>query len=294
MKLLRAELFKLRTTNMWWVFALAWVLTTGIVLTVNCFNAHALLKPFAQYVSIQTHGHETVATADAAHLDHLRSDWLLGHNTITQASTIYTSGQLIGLLLACLLAIVLVTIEFQQLTATSTFLTTPRRRDVIAAKLGTALIVAGLAWLVTSAISVVVGAIFLHQQGYPTHLGTWAVDRSILLNLAAYLLWALFGTGFGTLIRNQLGATIGATILYLVGSGAAGALFTLLNTYVIKHDWVLTAQVVVPSVASTVMISPTKTFDQSPAPWVGAVVMIAWAIGSGVLGVRALRRRDIA
>jgi len=294
MKLLRAELFKFRTTSMWWVFALAWLVTTGVVLAVNCVNARALLKPFDQYVSIQTHGHETASTLDPGRLDHFKSDWTAGHDVIVQASKIYTSGQLIGLLLACLLAIVLVTVEFQQLTATSTFLTTPRRRAVVQAKLGTALIVAASAWAATTVLSIVVGAIFLHQQGYAVSLASWSVDRAILLNLAAYLLWALFGIGFGTLIRSQLGATISATILYLVGSGAAGALFTLLNTYVIKHNWVLSAQVIVPSTASTVMISPTQPFDYAPAEWVGALVIIAWAAVFGLWGVRTLQRRDIA
>jgi ABC-2 type transport system permease protein len=294
MKLLRAEIFKLRTTSMWWVFALAWVITTVIMLIVDCVNARALLKPLDQYISIQTHGHETLATVDPARLSHFQDDWTTGHDLVKQASTIYTSGQLIGLLLSCLLAIVLVTIEFQQLTATSTFLTTPRRRDVVVAKLGTALIAAAVAWLVTTVLSIVVGAIFLHAQGYSTMLGHWSIDRAMLLNLAAFLLWALFGIGFGTLIRNQLGATIAATILYLIGSGAAGTLFTLLNTYVIKHTWVLSAQVVVPSTASTVMISPTQPFDYAPHQWVGAIVIIAWAVLFGVLGVRALRRRDIA
>lgn len=294
MRLLRAEIFKLRTTKMWWVFALAWFVTTVIMLAVNCVNAHALLKPFGQYISIQTHGRETLATVDPSRLAHFKDNWTTGHSLVTQASTIYTSGQLIGLLLSCLLAIVLVTIEFQQLTATSTFLTTPRRRDVVGAKLGTALICAALAWIATTVMSIVVGAIFLHQQGYSTMLGHGAIERAMLLNLAAYLLWALFGIGFGTLIRNQLGATISATILYLIGSGAASTLFTLLNTYVIKHNWVLGAQVIVPSTASTVMISPTPPFDYAPHQWVGAVVIVAWAVVFGVLGVRALQRRDIA
>jgi hypothetical protein len=63
---------------------------------------------------------------------------------------------------------------------------------------------------------------------------------------------------------------------------------------VIPKDWILTAQVIVPSVASAVMISPTKTFDQSPAQWVGAVVLVAYGIVAGLVGTAILRRRDIA
>jgi ABC-type transport system involved in multi-copper enzyme maturation permease subunit len=120
------------------------------------------------------------------------------------------------------------------------------------------------------------------------------VDRAILLNLAAYAIWAVFGIGFGALVRSQLGATVAATVLYLVGASAASSVFDLLHTYVINKDWILTVQVIVPEVASAVMISPTKTFDQSPAEWVGAAVLIGYGIVAGLVGTSVLRRRDIA
>jgi len=63
---------------------------------------------------------------------------------------------------------------------------------------------------------------------------------------------------------------------------------------VLQRDWVLTVQVVVPTVASAVMISTTKTFDQGPAAWVGAVVLLAFGLVLGGLGVATPRRRDIA
>jgi ABC-type transport system involved in multi-copper enzyme maturation permease subunit len=120
------------------------------------------------------------------------------------------------------------------------------------------------------------------------------VLRAILLNLAAYAIWAVFGVGFGALVRSQLGAIVAATVLYLVGATAAGSVFDLIYTYVITKDWILALQVIVPAVASTVMISPTKTFTQSPPEWVGAVVLIAYGIVAGVVGTWILRRRDIA
>ena len=227
-------------------------------------------------------------------LAHLRDDWTLGHDSVTQAATIYTSGQLIGVLLACLLGIVLVTSEFSQRTATGTFLQTPDRSAVIKSKLVAALLVAGAAWLVTTVVSVVAGAVFLHSQGYGTGLGSWAVDRAILLNLLAYLLWALFGIGFGSLVRNQLVATVSGTVLYLIGAGAASTVFELIHTYVIDKAWVLTAQVLVPTVASNVMVSPTKLFTDSPAQWVGGAVLLAWSLAAATIGVRRLRRSDIA
>jgi ABC-type transport system involved in multi-copper enzyme maturation permease subunit len=291
-RLIHAEIFKLRTTSMGWLFAGATVLSTIVMFIVSAVNAHSLLKPFAGFVALQTHGHGGQIPADF--LAHLKSEWQLGHSAVTQAATLYTSGQLIGVLLACLLGIVLITSEYHQQTATTTFLQTPRRTRVVTAKLGTAVLMAGAAWLVSTVISVVAGAIFLHSEGYGTQLGHWGVDRAILLNLAAYAIWAVFGVGFGALVRSQLGATVAATVLYLVGASAASSVFDLLHTYVINKDWILTLQVIVPEVASAVMISPTKTFDQSPAEWVGAAVLIGYGIVAGLVGTSVLRRRDIA
>lgn len=291
-RLVRAELFKLRTTNAWWLFALATLLSAAVMVVVGCVSAHSLLKPFADYVALESHGH--AANLPPEFLARLQSEWALGHSPVTQAAAIYTAGQLPGVLLACLLGVVLVTSEFHHHTATTTFLVTPRRTAVVSAKLITAVILAGLAWLGSTVLSVLAGAIFLHTEGYGAQLGHWGVDRALLLNLAAYLLWAVFGIGVGALVRHQLAATVGVTVLYLVGATAASSVFELINTYLVQRDWVLTAQVVVPTVASAVMISPTKTFDQSPGQWVGALVLLAYGLVLGGLGVTILRRRDIA
>jgi ABC-type transport system involved in multi-copper enzyme maturation permease subunit len=291
-RLVRAELFKLRTTNAWWLFALASILATAVMLVVDGVSAHSLLKPLAQYLVVESHGHATNLPPEF--LARLTDEWTLGHPAATQAVVLYTSGQLPGVLLVCLLGVVLVTSEYHHQTATTTFLLTPRRTSVITAKLVSAVLLAGLAWLASTVLSVVAGAIFLHVEGYGSQLAHGAVVRALLLNLAAYLLWAVFGVGVGALVRHQLAATVGVTVLYLVGASAASSIFDLLNTYVLQRDWVLTAQVVVPTVASAVMISPTKTFDQSPAPWVGAVVLLAYGLVLGGLGVATLRRRDIA
>jgi len=291
-RLIRAELFKLRTTNLWWWFALATVVSTAATLVINCVQANSLLKPFNQYVALERHGRPGQIPPEF--LARMRSEWLLGHDAVTQAVTIYTSGQLLGVLLACLLGIVLITGEFHHLTATTTFLLTPRRTSVVTAKLITAVLIAGASWLLSTILCLASGVAFLHAQGYGTQLGQASVIRAVLLNLAAYGIWAVFGIGLGALIRSQLGATVTATVLYLVGTATAGVVFGLINTYLITKGWILTAQVIVPSVASAVMISPTKTFTQSPPQWVGAAVLIGYGILAGAVGVSILRRRDIA
>ncbi len=60
----------------------------------------------------------------------------------------------------------------------------------------TAVVVAAAAWLVSTLISIVTGLVFLHGQGYSSQLTHWGVDRAIMLNLGAYVIWAVFGVGF--------------------------------------------------------------------------------------------------
>src|SRR4051794_32191427 len=296
-RLIRAEVFKLRTVNLWWWFALATVVSTIVTLVINCANAHSLLKSFDQYVALHGHGPAGSPGSPAAippdFLARLKSEWLLGHNAATQAVTIFTSGRLIGVLLACLLGIVLITSEYRHQTATTTFLLTPNRTTVMISKLITAVLLAAVIWLVSTVISLITGVIYLHAEGYGSQLGHGSVLGAVLLNLAAYAIWAVFGIGLGALIRSQLGATVTATVLCLGGAAAAGGLFDLLNAYVIKEDWILTAQVVVPVIASTVMTSPTKAFTESPAQWVGAAVLIGYGLVAGAVGISILRRRDL-
>jgi ABC-type transport system involved in multi-copper enzyme maturation permease subunit len=290
--LVRAELFKLRSTNAWWMLAVAVLVSTVVLLVVDAVNAHGLLGSFSNFIALHKHDPSDVLPADF--VTRLHSEWLLGHSAAAQASVLYTASQMLGLLLVCLLGIVMVTSEFQQRTATTTFLVTPRRDEVIRAKLVTAVLVAVAAWAVTTIVCVVAGAVFLHTQGFGPALTDPSVLGAIALNLVAYVMWAVLGVGFGAMVRNQLGATVTATVMYLAGAAAAVSVFELLNTYVIQKTWVLAAEVIVPTVASTVMISPTATWTESPPQWVGAVVLLGYATAFGVIGVRRLRTRDIA
>ena len=94
------------------------------------------------------------------------------------------------------------------------------------------------------------GAVFLRIEGYGSQLGQWPVERALLLDLAVYAVWAVFGIGLGALIRSQLAATVTATVLYLAGATAGAAVFELINTFLIQKTWVLTSEVAVPAIAA--------------------------------------------
>jgi ABC-type transport system involved in multi-copper enzyme maturation permease subunit len=228
----------------------------------------------------------------------MQQDFVVRHDMHTQlikaAGSIFTSGQFFGLLLVLLLSALVVTNEFQYQTATATFLTTPRRTRVVIGKLVAGVALGMLFWFVTQAISLVAGTVFFHNIGLTNNLGAWAIQRAILFNALGYLLWAIFGIGLGTLIRNQIGSVVAAMGVYLVGYAGAIVVFQLVRAYLIHGDWVLTAAVSMPPIASAIMISPEKLYDQSAAWWVGALVVLGWALLAGGIGILLTRRRDIS
>ena len=277
MNLVRAELLKIRTTNLWWVFALSALALQALAFLVNALQAAAAFSG-----SVSTEG------VPADQLDEV----LAQNNVVYQVANLYTTGQFFALLFVMLLGIILVTNEFHHQTATTTFLTTPHRTSVIVAKLVAATVLGAALWLVSTLINIVATVIFLNIQDQATHLGDGAIIRAIFLNLLAYVLWGIFGVGFGVLIRSQIGATVTAVVLYLVGTTAAGIIFFLLESW-LGWDWIDQLQVIVPSIASGLMITGTD-LPGSPPQWVGAVVLIAYAVVTGLIGTLLIRRRDIS
>jgi ABC-type transport system involved in multi-copper enzyme maturation permease subunit len=285
LRLFRSELLKITTTNTWWIFALASILGTGIALTVNLIQAHFLLKGDLSDIGGAGEG---PGAADAA------ANLALQRNVVAQAANIFTSGQFFGGLFAMLLAILLITNEYHHLTATTTFLTTPHRTMVVVAKFLVAMVASGFFWLMSTVLSLVAGIIYFNADDLPSHLGDWDITRAMLLNLMVFALWAVFGIGVGALIRNQLGATITATVLYVVGTQVAQLVFFLIHEFWIKKDWVLTAMVIVPAQAAAIAVSPTKTYVQSPPQWVGVAVLVGYGLILGTIGTLIIRKRDIS
>ncbi|MGC1212365.1 MAG: ABC transporter permease [Micromonospora sp.] len=277
MNLVRSELLKIRTTNTWWLFGIGALVTLALAFVVNAAGA---------YVSLS--GPQDLEGVPAEQAEQARAS----ANELFQAANLFTSGQYFGLLFVLLLGILVVTNEFYHQTATTTFLTTPRRTLVVGAKLVTAALFGALLWLVTTLLTVPATLIYFGIRGWDAHLGSWDVVRAILLNLLAYVLWGIFGVGFGVLIRSQIGATITAVVLYLVGTTAANVVFLLLEQW-LHWDWISKLAVIVPSTASALMISGTE-LPGNPPQWVGAVVLIGYAAVTGTVGTMIMRRRDIA
>lgn len=275
MNLVRSELLKIGTTSTWWIFGLISLPLWGLTLLVNYVQTSFLADPANREQVTGDNADVLAAVSDGPVL----------------AANLYTNGQFFGLLIVMLLGVIVVTNEYFHQTATTTFLTSPRRTEVILAKLAAASLLGLLFWLITTVMNLVFGALLLNVLDVGTQLGTGTVWEAVGLNALAYLLWAIFGVGFGVLIRSQLGATVSAILLYLGGYlGAAIILTTLAARF---GDWINDLQLLVPSLASQLMVAGTD-LPGSPPRWAGALILIGYALLTGIVGTMITRRRDIS
>ena len=276
MNLVKAELFKIRSTSTWWILGLItlglWALTLLINWAGSSINANA--DPAEQGL-----------TADQA--EQVR----VANEAVNVASNLYTSGQFFGVLMVMLLGAIIVTNEFFHQTATTTFLVTPRRESVVIAKLIASTLLGLGFWLVTTVLNLLFVPLILNALDVGSQLGEPAIWRAMGLNGLAYALWAILGVGAGVLIRSQIGATITLSTVYVIGYFGATTLFFLLTPRI--GEWFGKLQVLVPPLASQLMISGTE-LPGNPPRWVGAVVLVGYAVVAGGLGTWLMKRRDIA
>ena len=273
MRLIKAELFKIRTTALWWIMGLALLPLYVASLLVNWAVANAGAPPEGGVPDSQAEQIEATL------------------QPINVATNLYTTGQYLGVLIVLLLSAIIVTSEFFHLTATSTFLVTPRREAVILAKFGAAIVVGLVVWALTTLLDLALVPLIMGSLELGSQLGEPAVWRAIALNALAFVLWAVLGVGAGVLIRNQLAATLILAVLYTIGSQAVGVIFFLLAENVAR--WIENLQVLNPTTASQLMIAGTE-LPGSPPRWVGAAVLIGYAAVTGTLGTLITKRRDIS
>jgi ABC-type transport system involved in multi-copper enzyme maturation permease subunit len=285
LRLIQAEIMKIRTTNVWWMFALAMVLVTALAFTVNAFSHHFNDFHPPPLDQVPKEERDQIAAQAAA------ARTAAGVAKI--AADLMTSGQFFGLLFALLIGILVVTNEFFHQTATTTFMTVPHRTAVIFAKAVAATLFGGVFWLVATVLDLIATPIYLNSEHVSVHLADWTVVRSVLLNLLAFAVWAIFGLGLGTLIRSQIGSVVAGICLYLLGFAAVLIIFNLIyRAY--PHAWIHTAEVIAPAVASSVMITPGRLYPDAPPQWVGAAVLIGYAVVTGFIGILITRKRDIS
>jgi ABC-2 type transport system permease protein len=171
-----------------------------------------------------------------------------------------------------------VTSEYRFGTIRPTFLFTPRRSRVIAAKLAAGLL-AGISFgVVGEGLGFAIGYATLDGRGIDYALNADQTTLLILGTLAGVALWGALGVGIGTIVRNQVGAIIGVLAWGFVVENLLFAFVPSLGRFAPAH-------------ASDALIGLT-TKHLLPAA-AGGLILIAWTTVLALAGTILAAHRDV-
>jgi ABC-type transport system involved in multi-copper enzyme maturation permease subunit len=132
---------------------------------------------------------------------------------------IFGRGEFLAALFAALLGAMSITGEIRHGTIRSTFLVSPRRGRVVAAKVWVSTLIGAGFGLAACSLAAGVGAAALRARGIDVQLDGSDYVLLIAGGAAAAALWAAIGVGLGALVRNQVPTLIGicAWLLFVEG-----------------------------------------------------------------------------
>jgi ABC-2 type transport system permease protein len=180
---------------------------------------------------------------------------------------------------ALLLGILGMAGEFRHQTVTQTFLVTPDRGRVVAAKL-VAYPLAGIALaLVIVTFTATLATAWLAAKGITPSLLDARLGRVLLGAVLAAGLCGLVGVGVAALVRNQVAALVGVVVWVLL---VEGLLMSLLHAPSMAR-WL-------PSTAAAALTNPGGGQLSRVA---GSLLLAGYALALALVGTRLVVRRDI-
>jgi ABC-2 type transport system permease protein len=202
------------------------------------------------------------------------------------------SGGVFALILAAVLGVTVSSGEFRHSTATLTYLATPRRNRVLAAKAAVGACAGAVFGLVGYVIAAGVGLSFVAARGYHVPIGDATLLRYGIGHVVAGALLAAIGVALGSLVRSQLAAVIGVFVWAIVIESLLGSLFNAVQPYL-------------PYTAATTLAGTAlgrgafgpangAATTASPLPFAAATALLAaLAIAVSVLAARTTVARDV-
>jgi ABC-2 type transport system permease protein len=215
-----------------------------------------------------------VAFAVAMHVIALDAEQLA---TRTHQLEVFQVGTRAGMLFAGLAGAIAITAEIRYGTIRPTFLVSPRRSPVIAAKLA----ISGLAGIVfgllAEALMAGAAAVGLAARGIDNELTGSDYLQLLVGGAAAAALWAAIGVGIGALVRNQVGAVVGLCVwMFLVES--------------VSEGFVPDAARLLPGGVGLALAGNSDELSAA----VGALLLVLYAAAASAAGWIGTLRRDIA
>lgn len=199
-------------------------------------------------------------------------------------TSVQTAADVVGLLgvtsvvgvFALIFGVTFATAEYRHQTASTTFLSEPRRWRVSAAKAVTAAGVAVAYAVVTLAVALAVIWVFTLTEGLalPMDADVWAFMG---LSVASVVVSAVLGVGVGSALRSQVGAIVAVLVwLFVVESLVAGLLPAI-------AEWT-------PFAAGNAM----TVIDGDMSVGVATAVAVGYAVLALATGTYLTERRDTA
>jgi ABC-2 type transport system permease protein len=190
-------------------------------------------------------------------------------------------GEFLAALFAGLLGAMSVTAEIRHGTIRPTFIVTPKRARVVAAKVLVSAAVGAVFGLIAGGLAVAVGSAVLAARGVDILLDARDLVVLVVGSAAAAAAWAAIGVGVGSGVRNQVLAIVGICTWLLFFEGLlAGDLLGLGSVGRF-----------LPGMAAAAISGQEP--DALLAPATGLVLLIAYAIAAAMLGAIAMSRHDV-
>lgn len=191
-------------------------------------------------------------------------------------------GEFLAALFAALLGAMSITAEIRHGTIHSTFLVTPRRGRVVAAKVLVSILVGAGFGLVAGAVATAAGTAALRARGIDMLLDRSDYVLLVLGAAGAAALWAAIGVGVGALARNQVPTLIGicAWLLFVEGLLAGDVADNLGDI----------GRLLPGAAAAAVSGQDPGTLL---APAVGLMLLALYAAAAALAGSLAISRRDV-
>jgi ABC-type transport system involved in multi-copper enzyme maturation permease subunit len=192
----------------------------------------------------------------------------------------YSGIVIIVLLFVMVLGIRSFTDEVRHGSVVPTFLSTPKRLRVLAAKMTVSAAAAVVFAVATLAVGTGVIAVYLIAHGFAVPVAWWTMGALFGKAIAIAVLWAAIGVSTGVVVRHQVAAIVGA----------------LAWLFVVEN--ILSASV--PKIAAWLPASAAgaamgiESANTLVTPAVGMIVLIGWTVGAVALAATMIRRRDVA
>jgi ABC-2 type transport system permease protein len=184
--------------------------------------------------------------------------------------------------LAAVLGAIGLTGEFRHRTATTTFLATPHRARVVAAKLLTYALVGVGYGLAGIAVTIAIALPWLASKHLHLVVGGGAIAATLAGVTAAVATFGVLGVGLGALLREQVTAVAGL-LLYLFVVERVLTSITALNRWTSY----------LPGQAQEALVGSTLTKQRLLQPWQGGIVLAAYGLVLALAGIRLAIRRDV-